>query len=187
MTMPEGNPNDEIRMGARPRIQSSLLRISGIHSSFVIPARSRLRMIAGSEIRAVTVDVGGTLIEPWPSVGHVYAEVAARNGCRNIAPESLNRNFAAAWREKKNFQHTREDWAQLVDSTFAGLCQPLPSQTFFPAIYERFAQSDAWRIYDDVLPSLDALDALDLPLAIISNWDQRLRPLLQQLGLDRYF
>ena len=144
-------------------------------------------MIAGSKIQAVTVDVGGTLIQPWPSVGHVYAQVAARNGCGNISPESLNRNFAAAWREKKNFQHTREDWAELVDRTFAGLCQPLPSQTFFPAIYERFAQAGAWRIYDDVLPSLDALDALDVPVAVISNWDQRLRPLLQQLRLDRYF
>src|SRR5205814_4289992 len=97
------------------------------------PARSRVRMIAGSKIQALTVDVGGTLSEPRPSVGHVYSEVAAKSGCGNIAPESLNRNFAVAWREKKNFQHTREDWARLVDRTFAGSCQPPPSQTFFPA------------------------------------------------------
>jgi putative hydrolase of the HAD superfamily len=144
-------------------------------------------MIAGSKIQAVTFDVGGTLIQPWPSVGHLYAEVAGRNGCRNVAPETLNRNFAAAWREKKNFQHTRQDWADLVDRTFAGLCQSRPSRTFFPAIYERFAQSEAWRIYDDVLPSLDALASKDMPLAVISNWDARLRPLLQQFRLDRYF
>ena len=29
-------------------------------------------------IKAITFDVGGTLIEPWPSVGHAYAGVAAR-------------------------------------------------------------------------------------------------------------
>ena len=31
-------------------------------------------------VKAVTFDVGGTLIEPWPSVGHAYAEVAQRHG-----------------------------------------------------------------------------------------------------------
>jgi len=30
-------------------------------------------------IRAVTFDVGGTLIECCPSVGHIYAEVAGRH------------------------------------------------------------------------------------------------------------
>ena len=107
------------------------------------------------KIEAVTFDVGGTLIEPWPSVGHVYAEVAARHGLRSLSPERLNRNFAAAWRAGKNFQHTREAWAALVDQTFAGLCRPRPSRTFFPDIYARFAQSDAWRIYDDAMPALE--------------------------------
>ena len=144
-------------------------------------------MTARPIIQAVTFDVGGTLIEPWPSVGHVYAEVASRHGLQNLSPERLNRNFAAAWRARKNFQHTREAWAALVDQTFAGLCRPRPSRTFFPDIYARFAQSDAWRIYDDAMPALDLLASQGLQLAIISNWDERLRPLLEQLHLDRYF
>src|SRR5438132_1564682 len=115
------------------------------------------KMITTPKIQAVTFDAGGTLIQPWPSVGHVYAEVAARHGLKNISPENLNKNFAAAWRAKKNFQHTRQDWAGLVDQTFGGLCEPPPSRTFFPAIYERFAEAEVWRIYDDVLPALEAL------------------------------
>ena len=43
-------------------------------------------------IRAVTFDVGGTLIEPWPSVGHVYAEVAAQHGWAGLSIEALNRD-----------------------------------------------------------------------------------------------
>jgi len=139
------------------------------------------------KIQAVTFDVGGTLIEPWPSVGHIYAEVASRHGLPNLSPERLNKNFAAAWRNRKNFQHTREAWAGLVDQTFAGLCRQQPSRTFFSGIYARFAQADAWRIYDDALPTLDLLASQDLPLAVISNWDERLRPLLEQFRLDRYF
>ena len=56
-------------------------------------------MNAKHRIRAVTLDVGGTLIEPWPSVGHVYARVAERFGIVCSA-EGVNRSFAAAWRAR---------------------------------------------------------------------------------------
>jgi putative hydrolase of the HAD superfamily len=138
-------------------------------------------------IRAVTFDAGGTLIEPWPSVGHVYAEVAAKHGQPGISPEVLNRNFAEEWKKKRDFQHTEADWAGLVDSTFADLLESPPSRTFFPALYGRFAEPGAWRICDDVLPTLDELASRQLPLAVVSNWDERLRPLLERLRLNRYF
>lgn len=138
-------------------------------------------------IRAVTFDVGGTLIQPWPSVGHVYAEIAGRHGLKNLPIEKLNQQFAAAWRAKKNFQHTRQDWERIVDETFAGLCATPPSRTFFADLYERFARPSAWRVYEDVLPVLEALTTRQMRMAIISNWDERLRPLLGTLALDRYF
>jgi putative hydrolase of the HAD superfamily len=138
-------------------------------------------------VQAVTFDVGGTLIQPWPSVGHVYAEVAARHGFTHLSAEKLERQFAAAWRKLINFNHTREEWAALVDHVFTGAPGPPPSRTFFPELYERFAGPDAWRIFDDVLPALDALAAAGIQLAVISNWDERLRPLLEQLGLAKYF
>jgi putative hydrolase of the HAD superfamily len=136
---------------------------------------------------AVTFDVGGTLIAPHPSVGHVYAEVAARHGATNLSPELLNRHFAAAWRAKKNFNHTREDWVSLVEATFAGVPHSPSSETFFPALFQRFGEAQAWRIYDDVLPALDFLASRGINLAVVSNWEERLRPLLQQLRLESYF
>lgn len=136
---------------------------------------------------AVTFDVGGTLIQPWPSVGHVYADVAARHGGVRLSPEDLNRNFALAWRAKRNFHHTESDWAGLVDKTFDGLVDVPPSRTFFPALYDRFAGPDAWRVWDDTLSALDELASRGIPLAVVSNWDERLRPLLSQLHLKSYF
>lgn len=38
-----------------------------------------------------------------------------------------------------------------------------------------------------MIPALDALAARGLNLGVISNWDERLRPLLDQLKLGRYF
>jgi putative hydrolase of the HAD superfamily len=75
----------------------------------------------------------------------------------------------------------------LVDATFRGLTEQPPSQTFFAQLYDRFASPDAWRIFPDVLPTLDALAARGLKLGVISNWDERLRPLLKRLKLAGYF
>jgi putative hydrolase of the HAD superfamily len=140
-----------------------------------------------SGIRAITFDVGGTLIEPWPSVGHIYAEVAAAHGWNGISPRILNRNFVAAWAALKDFRHTRRQWAALVDSTFCGLIETPPSKTFFPALYDRFGSHESWRIFDDVKPTLEDLKSKGLKLGVISNWDTRLRPLLRQLKLDACF
>jgi putative hydrolase of the HAD superfamily len=140
-----------------------------------------------NEIKAVTFDVGGTLIKPWPSVGHVYAEVAAQHGLKEVSPEVLNRRFTAAWKELKNFNHSRAEWAALVDRTFGGAEKTPPGEAFFDELYKRFGEPGAWHMFEDVLPTLDALAAGGINLGIISNWDERLRPLLGQLGLAKYF
>ena len=139
------------------------------------------------QIKAVTFDVGGTLIEPWPSVGDVYAEVAARHGLKTFSPERLNGRFKTAWKARKSFEYSRQDWAALVDEVFDIPRSNPPSANFFPELYERFAEPGAWRVFDDVLPTLDGLRDQGIRLGIISNWDERLRGLLRKLKLDSYF
>ncbi len=139
------------------------------------------------QIKGVTFDVGGTLIEPWPSVGDVYAEVAAHHGLKTFSPEQLNVRFKTAWKARKSFEYSRQDWADLVDEVFDIPCSDPSSVDFFSELYERFAEPDAWRVFDDVRPSLDALRSQGIRLAVISNWDERLRGLLHKLQLDSYF
>ena len=45
----------------------------------------------------------------------------------------------------------------------------------------------AWRVYDDVRPTLEALHQRGYRMAVISNWDHRLKPLLADLQLSEYF
>jgi dihydrofolate synthase/folylpolyglutamate synthase len=139
-----------------------------------------------SGIRAVTFDVGGTLMEPWPSVGRVYAQVAARHGVQ-VEAEALDRQFARAWAAKKNFKHSVADWTQLVEQTFAGLAAMPSGPGFIEDLYSHFGSAPAWRIFEDVGPCLEKLKSRGLKLGIISNWDDRLRPLLRELKLDDYF
>ena len=139
------------------------------------------------DIQAVTFDVGNTLITTWPSVGHVYADIAARHGCVGVTPEIFEERFRAVWPGRLHLAETRAGWEQVVDEVFEGFVDIPPSRTFFSELYDRFAQAEAWRIYDDVLPTLDRLAAQGMRLAVISNWDERLRDLLRRLTLDVRF
>lgn len=143
--------------------------------------------LPAGRIRAVTFDVGHTLIEPRDSVGEVYAEIAARHGRQGLSPTELDRRFVSVLQARGGAVNTRADWEAIVDDTFAGLITPPPSQTFFPELFERFARPSEWRIYDDVLPTLEALARRGIRLGIISNWDDRLRPLLAVLNLASHF
>ena len=140
------------------------------------------------KIQAVSFDVGGTLIEPWPSVGHVYAAVAREVGVGDFDPEFMNAQFAAAWRTRTQFDYTRASWADLVVSACGGTPADFGvDSVFFNRLYDRFTQADAWRVYEDVQPALEAFTGRGYRLAAVSNWDDRLRPLLRNLNLDRYF
>ena len=136
------------------------------------------------KIQAITFDVGGTLIEPWPSVGHVYAEVAARHGSKKFSAGQLNTRFKNAWCARPGFEHSKNAWKELVNEVFGPASMP---PGLFAELYERFTEPDAWRVFDDVVPTLDALASRKVKLAVISNWDERLRPLLHKLKLADYF
>lgn len=136
---------------------------------------------------AITFDVGGTLISPWPSVGHIYSEVAQTHGFPPIAPEVLDGRFARAWRNCASFSYLRSEWEEIVVRCFADDLQKADVARFFPALYERFTQADAWHIHDDLLPTLETLRSMRCRMGVISNWDDRLRPLLENLGLASWF
>ncbi len=136
------------------------------------------------KIEAVTFDAGGTLIEPWPSVGGVYADVAREFGIP-CDPNRMTAQFFDAWTARTGFRYTRDEWAEVVRHSFSGVTEV--SANLFNAIYERFSEARSWLIYDDVIPTLQELEKMGLKIAVISNWDERLGPLLQALGLATYF
>ena len=140
----------------------------------------------GPKIRAITFDVGGTLIEPYPSVGHVYAEVGARYGLRDRTPDQLLEGFIGAWKVKREFDYSRAAWLGLVAAAFGRGTSELP-EGFFEAVYGRFEEVDVWRVYPDVQACLERMRDRGLKVGIISNWDERLRPLLAKLGLAGFF
>lgn len=148
-----------------------------------------------SRPRAVTLDATGTLIA-CPAMPDIYAEVLARHGVA-ITAASVRRVFPLVWKEldcltpagRDRFTSfpggTRGFWARLV----ARLCELLeidePGPFAAAELFHRLARPDAWTVYPDAVPALDAMRSLGLRLAVISNFDERLPGLLAGLDLAR--
>ena len=140
--------------------------------------------------RLVSFDAAGTLVVPHPSVGAVYAEVAAACGLDRDADELEARfrpAFAAAvarWRVP--YGHDDEDarrfWALVVEETFA---EPLPYELVCE-LYDTFATARRWRVLPGVREALALVAVRGLPAVVVSNFDARLRPLLDELGLGPF-
>jgi len=138
----------------------------------------------------ISFDVGGTLIEPWPSVGAVYADAARWLGIQADGAE-LNQRFAASWIDARKkpggFDYSRSAWKELVRSTFGEALSPALLDGVFESIWHQFERPDVWKVHPDVLPSLELLRSRRVRLTVLSNWDERLRPLLHRLGLADFF
>ena len=56
---------------------------------------------------------------------------------------------------------------------------------FAEALYERLLRPEGWRAYADTVPTLRALYAAGVPVAVVSNIGFDIRPLLRCAGLRR--
>jgi putative hydrolase of the HAD superfamily len=57
---------------------------------------------------------------------------------------------------------------------------------FFEVAYEHFAEAGVWELYPDIVDVLEKLQP-QFQLAVISNFDGRLRMILEQLGISKFF
>lgn len=148
-------------------------------------------------IRAITFDANGTLIHP-PRLFAIYAQVLGRHGI-DAEPSTLETVIRLVWQELDCTVPYGEDrfashpegargwWGRFADRVCEHLEAGPPSRFAKAELYDRFARAGAWEIYPEVRKVLDELRAKGARLAVVSNWDERLPGLLQDLGLDEAF
>ena len=149
-----------------------------------------------NRIRGIFFDAGNTLLRVHPSVGAVYAEAASRYGA-DLSVEAVEESFKKMWMRtgplvsneghRLTYEKERDWWRFIVSEVFRDHIQFENFDAFFDYLFERFAQSECWRLYDEVLHVLQDLKQRGLHLGVISNWDSRLPSLLDQLNISKYF
>ena len=144
-------------------------------------------------VEAVSFDVTGTLIH-CPRLAELYSEVLARHGAE-LSAERLKVLIPEVWQELTwrlegdldrfgaHPQGARGWWNDYLQRICDHAELPHPGPFASAELFDRFAQADAWEIYDDVEPALEALRAAGYRLVMTSNWDERLPTLLDRLGL----
>jgi putative hydrolase of the HAD superfamily len=147
-------------------------------------------------IRAILFDAAGTLFHLTKTVGDHYAYVGREVGLE-LDAQKLDSAFHAAWQQmprRPAIDGPRKNddkgwWRELVGHVVdqvAPSVNELDRDNFFEVAYEHFAEPGVWELYPEVPGLLEEL-APHFRLAVISNFDGRLRLILQHLGISNYF
>jgi REG-2-like HAD superfamily hydrolase len=128
-------------------------------------------LLSPAGLRPLLLDVGGTLLEPAEPVDRVYLRLGRPFGVRSV-------DFRAAWRGRDpRIQQTgdgRPFWRALVEQA-TGCDDP----SYFELLYATYQRAEAWSVAAGARELLEAHPRV----ALVSNWDTRLRPTIQALGL----
>lgn len=147
-------------------------------------------------IEAISFDAAGTLFYLTRTVGDHYACVGREVGL-DLEAEQLNLAFHTVWQQmppRLPIDGPRDNddkgwWREIVGRVFdevAPSLSELDRDNFFEVAYEHFAEPGVWELYPEVPEVLEQLGAR-FALAVISNFDGRLRFILQHLGISKYF
>ena len=147
-------------------------------------------------LKAIFFDAVGTLFRLTRSVGDHYAYVSREVGL-DLNAQQLDRAFYTAWNkmpQRAAIDGPRENddkgwWRELVDLVLDQVAPSLGEfdrDNFFEIAYEHFAEAGVWELYREVPGVLEELRPR-FQLAMISNFDGRLRFILQHLGISKFF
>lgn len=130
---------------------------------------------------ALSIDAAGTLLSPAESIGRVYARYArTRGGTRE--PSEVQAGFVdamARFRDLRKGDPTWHRFWEAVVSTSTGV----DDRQLVAQLRDHFVRPEAWSVAPRARETLQRARERGLKLALVSNWDERLRALLSELEL----
>lgn len=142
------------------------------------------------QVAAVLLDAAGTLIRLREPVGETYARIARDYGV-TVPAWRLDDAFARVLRAAPPMPPgpdaaERAWWHDVARATFRAADQMQRFADFeacFAALFDRFAETDAWLAAPGAHEALGTLRAAGRRIAVASNFDHRLPAILAGLGL----
>ncbi len=149
----------------------------------------------------VFFDAGETILRPYPSFAELFARVCREDG-RDVTPDEVS-----AVREKLaphlidlaheagadppalgtsvSAAESRNFWTYLYRRFLTEL--DIPDDTLADTLFATFSSSASYRLFDDVLDTLDRLLGAGLRLGLISNFETWLQEMLVELEVGHIF
>ena len=155
------------------------------------------RRTSGTAPRAVLLDAAGTLIDVVEPLGETYARLARDFG-GDLDPDTLTAGFRAVFHDMPpmafpglrgaDLDRAERGWWRTVVGRVFGAAGGVPEfDACFDHLYAHYASARAWRAFPEAPAVLAALRGHGVALAVVSNFDSRLPPLLEAMGLAAFF
>jgi REG-2-like HAD superfamily hydrolase len=133
---------------------------------------------------ALLLDAAGTLLRPAEPVATTYARFAGRFDAL-VSPAQVAEVLRGVMTRARPLRVGRPDWrpywAEVVRVS-TGCAAP----ALLDALLEYFSRADAWRLADGAEACARAVAVHGMKVAVVSNWDLRLRSTLDALGVLRW-
>jgi putative hydrolase of the HAD superfamily len=143
--------------------------------------------LAWSGISGIVFDAVGTLIQPEPSVSLAYVQAARQQGISLEADEVRARFYRHFQTDEVHADQgilstdeptERRRWRKIV----AGVLPEVPDlDRAFDELWDHFSRPESWRCFPDVVPMLRAVSEMDVSVCVGSNFDCRLRGVVEGL------
>ena len=154
-------------------------------------------MTNGSTPRAVLLDATGTLFDVARPLGDAYSGLAREFG-GELDADTMTAGFRTAFadtppmafpgRRGADLDRAERGWWRAVVERVTRAAGGVPEfDAYFDRLFAHYASAPAWRVHPEVPEVLEALRERGLALAVVSNFDSRLPPLLDALGLGSFF
>jgi putative hydrolase of the HAD superfamily len=145
---------------------------------------------------AVFFDAGETLVHPHPSFPDLFARVLQREG-HEVDAETIRERIHVVFDRFKQAADTNELWTtsparsrRFWHEVYAIFLRDLgidADAALIDRVYAEFTDLANYALFEDVPPVLEELRGAGLELGVVSNFEEWLEQLLEELGVIDYF
>jgi putative hydrolase of the HAD superfamily len=148
-------------------------------------------------IEVVFFDAGDTLLRPFPSFQELFATTCGRRGFEvdaedvlavrtRLAPHLVDLAEATGVESPSlSPKDSRMFWTYLYRRFLQEL--GINDEPLVAELYEVFSSSASYKLFDDVVPTLNALSERGMRIGLISNFEEWLQRMLVEMEIHEHF